>query len=80
MQDWVKNNLITLVVLAATLIANYTLTGFRLTATENRLSVVEQSVKNLNDSDTNTKVAIGQINTNLEFIKAQLAQLTQLLK
>lgn len=74
--DWLKNNgfslAIALLGLVGTYSVNTALYGYRLSALESRLDRQGQSIQNLQSGDTETKVALAKIQTDLEYIKAQL--------
>lgn len=75
MEFLTKNGLSIAIALAgiiATYSINTALYGYRLTALETRQDRQEQLVQILQDGDTETRVALARIQTDLEYIKAQL--------
>lgn len=78
MNNWLKENGLTLVITIAGVVATYSvntaLYGYRLSADEARLDRQGTAITALQTGDTTTQVALAKIQTDIEYIKTQLAQ------
>lgn len=93
--DWLKQNGMSLVIAAITLVSTFTLYGFRISVLETqrvqdkevieaRLTQDEKTLTKLSQTftDTNlqTQVSLAKIQTDLEYLKVQTAQIVTILK
>lgn len=74
MTDWLKNNLWGLIIAAVTLSSTYVLYGYRITALENRVSMIEAHESKLDDTAVQTQITLAKIQTDIEYIKEQLSR------
>lgn len=77
MTDWLKENAISLLIGAITLISTFTFYGYRIDTLEKRADATDQQIATLTSGSVTTQIALAQINTKLEYISAQLEKLTQ---
>lgn len=77
--DWLKNNGFSIAIALAGIIATYSINtalyGYRISALEARQDRQGIAIQSLQSGDTETKVALARIQTDLEYIKAQLARI-----
>lgn len=73
MNNWLKDNAISIAIALTTLVSTYAVYGYRLSNDEARLDRQGVAITALQAGDTNTQVALAQIQTSIEYIKAQLA-------
>lgn len=72
---WLSANAVSIAIALATLISTYAVYGYRLSAIEARQDRQGEAITTLQTSNTDTQVALAQIQTSLDYIKAQLAKL-----
>lgn len=75
MNNWLKENAISIIIAAVTLISTYAVYGYRLQADEAQLNRQADAITALQQGDTTTQVALAKIQTDIEYIKEQLAQI-----
>lgn len=78
--DWLKQNALTITLGIATIVSTYAINtalyGYRLTAVELRQDRQGTAITALQDSSNDLRVAVAQIQTSLEYIKAKLDKLS----
>lgn len=73
--SWLSSNAVSIAIALATLISTYAVYGYRLSAIEARQDRQGDAITALQTSNTDTQVALAKIQTDLDYIKAQLAKL-----
>lgn len=74
MNSWLKDNSVSIAIALTTLVSTYAVYGYRLQNDEARLDRQSTAIVALQAGDTTTQVALAKIQTDIEYIKAQLAQ------
>lgn len=74
--NWLKENAISLVIAAVTLVSTFSFYGYRIDALEKHAEVTDQQVATLISGSVSTQVSLAQIQTKLEYISVQLNKLT----
>lgn len=72
MNDWLKDNGLSLIIAAATLISTYAVYGYRIGAIEDRQDRQGTAISALQADNTQTLVALAKIQTDIDYIKTQL--------
>lgn len=72
MNDWLKNNIWSLIIAAATILSTFSLYGYRIDALEKRVDENRVSIQVLNTSQVNLQVQLAQIATDISYIKSSL--------
>lgn len=72
MNDWLKNNIWSLAIAAATILSTFSLYGYRIDALEKRVDENRVSIQVLNTSQVNLQVQLAQIATDISYIKSSL--------
>lgn len=72
MNDWLQKNAISLIIAATTLVSTYAVYGYRLSALEARLDRQGTAIQTLQNTNTDTLVALARIQTDISYIKMQL--------
>lgn len=79
MNDWLKNNAWALVIGIMTLVSTYTLYGYRLdrleAETKQNTADIATVTSSTQKNNLQTQVALAKIQTDIEYIKAQLAKI-----
>lgn len=75
MSDWLKSNAVSIAIALTTLISTYAVYGYRLGAVEARQDRQGTAITALQTSSNDTNVALARIQTDIEYIKAQLTQI-----
>lgn len=76
MNDFLKNNAMSLVIAGLTLASTYAVYGYRLTALEDRQNrqgvVIQQMQTSQTDQNVATQIALAKIQTQLEYMTIQI--------
>lgn len=75
MPKWLQENGISLIIAACTLVSTYAVYGYRLSAIEDRQNRQGSAITTLQSQDTDTRVALARIQTDIDYIKVQLNKL-----
>lgn len=76
MNAWLKDNAISIAIALTTLVSTYAVYGYRLSNDEARLDRQGTAITALQTGDTDTQVALARIQTDIEYIKAQLTSIS----
>lgn len=75
MNSWLKENAVSIAIALTTLVSTYAVYGYRLSAVEARQDRQGTAITTLQTGDTDTQVALARIQTDIEYIKAQLTSI-----
>lgn len=75
MNEWIKQNLWAVLIAAVTIVSTWTLYGYRISALEVEVDKNTRAISSLTDSGVQTQIGIARIQTDIEYIKLQLAKL-----
>lgn len=75
MTDWLQKNAVSIAIALTTLVSTYAVYGYRLSSVEARQDRQGNAITSLQSGDTDTKVALAKIQTDIEYIKTQLQTL-----
>jgi uncharacterized coiled-coil protein SlyX len=75
MNDWLRQNSWALLIASLTLVSTWTLYGYRISALEAQTDKNSELIASLSDSGVQTQIGIARIQTDIEYIKLQLAKL-----
>lgn len=76
MNSWIKDNAISIAIALVTMVSTYAVYGYRLSAVEARQDRQGTAIVALQDSSNQTNVALARIQTDIEYIKTQLQQIS----
>lgn len=88
MQDWIKNNIVSIAVIAVTITGNYlvntALYGYRLSSLEARqdrqgvsIAAIQVQVTGLSNDVSSMKATINSISDNVNYIRNRIDKVTQ---
>lgn len=75
MNSWLKENAVSIAIALTTLVSTYAIYGYRLSAVEARQDRQGTTIATLQSENTDTLVALAKIQTDIDYIKAQLTQI-----
>lgn len=73
--NWFKQNGWAIALVIASIVSNYSISGYRIGALEKHASEVDQQIATLTSGSVTTQIALAQIQTKLEYITLQLNKL-----
>lgn len=77
MSDWLKSNAWAIVIGAVTLVSTYSLYGYRIAALETEVQKNTDAISSINTTGVQTQVALARLQTDMEYVKAQLVSISQ---
>lgn len=75
MQNWLKDNAASIIIAIVTLVSTYAVYGYRLASVEQKVEANSADISALQGNNTSILVSLARIQTDIEYIKAQLARI-----
>lgn len=75
--DWIKNNIIAIVISTAGIIASFSVYGYRIDELDRRVTANTASITSIQVQSVQMQVALAQIQTDLTYIKAAVDRFTR---
>lgn len=72
MNEWIKNNLWSLLIAAVGVITTFSIYGYRIDDLDRRMNANTVQIQTLNTQQVNLQVQLAQISTDISYIKASL--------